>query len=92
MWHNHQFSQVKNISEGEGWRRLERGVGQNFQKMRQGIQRTLHNIKGVRNPLPTMSHKDVFWKKGELKAQEKSLKRIVQEFRFSNVGDQKTAT
>ena len=26
----------------------------------------LHKIEGVRNPLPTMSHKELFWKKGVL--------------------------
>ena len=24
----------------------------------------LHNIGGVRNPLPTMTHEELFWKKG----------------------------
>ena len=40
----------------------------------------LHNIGGVRNPLPPMSHKELFWKKGALTVKGKSLRRIVEEF------------
>ena len=38
MWHNHPFSKRNKTSKiavggGEGWRQLERGVGQNFKKV-----------------------------------------------------------
>ena len=55
------------------------------------MQEGLHNIESVRNPLPTMTHKDLFWKKDVLIVQKKSLKRLVKEFIFSKVADQKPA-
>ena len=45
----------------------------------------LHNIEGVRNPLPTMSHKELFLKKDVMIVWEMSLKRLVKEFIFSKV-------
>ena len=34
----------------------------------------LYNIEGIRNPVPTMSHKELFRKKGVRIVQGKSLK------------------
>ena len=45
----------------------------------------LHNIGGVSNPLPTMSHKELFWKKDVQTVYEKTFKWLVKEFIFSNV-------
>ena len=46
-----------------------------------------HNIRGIRNSLPTMTHKELFWKKDVLIFEEKSLKRLVKEFIFSKDAD-----
>ena len=79
MWHGHPFSQRNKTSEITGEWSLEatdRGVGQNFKKGGR------HNIGCVRNPLPTMTHKELFWKKDVLIVLEKSLKWLVKEFIF----------
>ena len=56
------------------------------------MQGGLHNIRGIRSPLPHMTHKELFWKKDVLIFQEKSLKRLVKEIIFSKVaGQQPTA-
>ena len=57
----------------------------------QAIKGSLHNIGGVRNPLPNMFPKDLFWKKDVLIVQEKSLKRLLEEFNFSTVAGQRPA-
>ena len=80
---------IKNRSGGEGWRQQERGVGQNL--LGQAIKRGLYNIEGVRNPLPTMTHKELFWKKDVLIVQKKSLKSYLKDFHFSKVAGQKPA-
>ena len=67
-------------------------VGQNFKKVWQGILESLHNIKDVRNPLPTMTHKQLFWEKDVLMVYVKFLKRLVNEFILSNVTCQKPVT
>ena len=46
------------------------GVGQNFKKVGIQYRGGLHNIVGVSNPLPTMTHKELFWKKDVLIVQE----------------------
>ena len=68
MWRGHPFSQRN--KKTAGGRRLEaadRGVGQNLKnvdwKYRGG---GLHNILGVRSPLLTMTHEELFWKKDDL--------------------------
>ena len=55
---------IKNRSGGEGWRQQEKVFRQNL--VGQVIKGDLHNIGVVRNPLPTMNHKDLFWKKDVL--------------------------
>ena len=83
---------IKNSSGGEGWKQREKGLGRNFKKVGQAIQGSLHNIRGVRNPLQTMTHKELFWKKDVLIFQEKSFKRLVKEFIFSKAAGQKPST
>ena len=55
------------------------------------MQGGLHNIAGIRSPHPTMTHKELFWKKDVLIFQEKSLKRLVKEIIFSKVAGQQPA-
>ena len=69
-----------------------RGVGKNSKNVGQGILGGLHNIQGVRNPLPFMTHKELFWKEDVLIVQEKSVKRLVKEFICSKVAGLKPAT
>ena len=70
MWHDHSFSQkkqdIKNSSGGDGSRQQGKGVGQNFKKVGHWIQGDLPNVGAVRNSFPTMSHKELFGKKGGL--------------------------
>ena len=90
MWHDHPKKQdIKNRNRGEGWNQQERGPGQNL--VGQVIKGGRHNIRGVRNPLQTKTHKKLFWKKDILMVQEKSLKRLLKEFSFSNAAGQKPA-
>ena len=78
MWHAHSFSQRKKTSK----RVVEMKVGGNreegwtkFQKDGVGNIGGLHNKGGVRNPLPTISHKELFWKKDVLIVQGEILER-----------------
>ena len=74
MWHDRTFSQNKGHQKQnwrEGWSQHERGVGQNFKKVGQAIEEGLHNIGSFKNPLPTVNHKELFWKKGVIIAQRK---------------------
>ena len=49
------------------------------------MQGGFHNIGDVRNPLPTLTNKELFWEKDVLTVQEKSLKRLLKEFIFTKV-------
>ena len=95
MWYDHPFSQ-KTTHQKWQWRSrleaVEKRVRQNFKKVWQGILGSLHNIRDVRSPLPTMTHKQLFWEKDVLMVQVKSLKRLDKEFIFSNVTGQKPVT
>ena len=70
MWHAHSFSQRKKTSK----RVVEMKVGGNREEGLDKILKRwgrqygggLHNKGGVRNPLPTISHKELFWKKDVL--------------------------
>ena len=73
MWRGHPFSQRN--KKTAGGRRLEvadRGVGQNLKNVDwkytggAGGGGGLHNILGVRSPLLTMTHEELFWKKDAL--------------------------
>ena len=45
----------------------DRGVGQKLKKVVLMVNKGgLQNIAGVKNPLPTMTHKELFWKKDVL--------------------------
>ena len=62
------------VKEGRGWTNFEGGykiLG-------------FHKIGG-RNPLPNMSHKEVFWKKGVLIVYGNSMKKLVKKFILSKV-------
>ena len=64
-------SKRQGIKNSRGWRleATERWVGQNFKKVGsqyKGRGGGLHNIGCVRDPLPTMTHNEVFWKKDAL--------------------------
>ena len=57
MWHDHTFSQRNNKSKIA----LEVKAGGIRKKGLENIGR-LHNLGVVRNLLPTMNHKELFWK------------------------------
>ena len=86
MWHNHSFIQRKKTSKialevklgGKGEEELDKIL----KRQCVGNIGGLYNIEGVRNLLPTMTHKELFWKKDVLIVQEKSMKRLVKDFIF----------
>ena len=70
MWHGHPFSQrdkASKIAGGEGWKQQIDGLDKILKRWVVNIRGGgLHNIGCVRNPLPTMTHNEVFWKKDAL--------------------------
>ena len=70
MWHNHQFRQRNKTSKIA----VEVNVGGDGQEWLDKILKSsgrqctgaFHIIESVKNPLPTMSHKALFCKKGVL--------------------------
>ena len=56
---------IKNSIGGEGWKQQIEGLDK-IKVDRQHRGGGLHNIGGVRNPLPTMTLKELFWKKDVL--------------------------
>ena len=60
-----------------GWRKILKSWG--------GYIGLLHNIGAARNPPPTMTQKELLWKKDALVVSEKSFKRLAKEFIFSKV-------
>ena len=67
------------------------GLDKIFKKVGQAIYWGLRNIRVVRNPLPTMTHKELFWKIDVLIVLHISLKRILKKFIFSKVPSQEPA-
>ena len=68
MWHFHPFSQRNNASKiagGESWKQRKEGSTK-FKNCGVGNIWGLYNIGGARNPPPTMTHKELFWKKDAL--------------------------
>ena len=68
MWHGLPFSQKNKtlkIAGGEGWKQQAEGLDKILKRWVGNIV-GLQNIEGVRNPLPTMTHKELFWKKDVL--------------------------
>ena len=65
---------IKNSSGDEGRRKQDRTVGENFKKVGRQYRmggplkplRGAYNIGVLRNPLPTITHKELFWKKDTL--------------------------
>ena len=87
MWHDHPFSQrnktLKIAVEVKVGCEGEEGLDKNLKSLgwqyKGGWGWGLHNIGGVRNPLPTISHKELFWKKVVLMVKGKCLELIVEE-------------
>ena len=65
MWHGHPFSQrnkTSNIAGGEGWKQQIEGLDKILKRCAVNI----GDIGSVRNPLPNMTHNELFWKKDVL--------------------------
>ena len=67
MWHIHQFGQRNKTSKivgGEVWKQRKEGLDEILKRL--GKQYRGVFIWGATNPLPTMTHKELFWKKDAL--------------------------
>ena len=52
---------------GEGWKQRKEVLDKTLKKWdRQYRVGSLQNIGGARNPMPTLTHKELFWKKDAL--------------------------
>ena len=90
MWHDHLFSQINKASKiivevkagDSGMETAGKRDQIKLKKCGVGNIGGLHNIGAVWNPLPTMTHKELFWKKGCSDSLGKIFEKTCEEVHF----------
>ena len=62
----HSVKEIKKQQGGEGWKQQIEELDKILKMWIGNIGGGLHNILGVRSPLLTMTHEELFWKKDDL--------------------------